>query len=478
MATQGRWGVLFVVLSGQILTALSHRIVNVASPTLTSALATDLSGIVWIMNAYQIVVTGLLLVFGRLADLIGRGRTYVLGLIVFSVGSGMCAAAGSLPQIVAFRIVQGMGGSMMSAAGFAIVAEFFPESQRGRVMGGMLMAYQVGALLGPSLGGFLVEQLPWQSIFLVNLVVGVPGIVLGVTHFGLRGSAPRSKVRVDYVGATLLLVAMTSVTLGLEGFSDPGGTFPAVPVLVVGAASVVLFLWVERRLKAPSLDMALFRKATFSLGVLSALLINIVVLMVHFLMPFYFEGVLHYPPSLVGLLLLIGPAFSMVAGLVGGSLADRFGAVQVSVIGAATLTLGMVTGLRLAEGSPWYDGVLMLVLLGVGIGFYNPSNNSAVISSAPRERMGIASATMQMVRNIGWSLGSPVGSAVFLGSFQSSSGLVIRDFQRLSQYPSFFVSSLHAAIWAGLLLVGVAAVLVAIRTGRGARSEGVLGRRS
>ena len=173
----------------------------------------------------------------------------------------------------------------------------------------------------------------------------------------------------------------------------------------------------------------------------------------------------------VGLLLLIGPAFSMVAGLVGGSLADRFGAVQVSVIGAATLTLGMVTGLRLAAGSPWYDGVLMLVLLGGGIGFYNPSNNSAVISSAPRERMGIASATMQMVRNIGWSLGSPLGSAVFLGSFQSSSGLVIRDFQSLAQYPGFFVSSLHAAILAGLILAGVAAALVAIRTGRGSRSR-------
>ena len=334
----------------------------------------------------------------------------------------------------------------------------------------MLVAFQVGALLGPSLGGFLVEHLPWQSIFLVNLVVGVPGMLLGLRYFGLRSSTARPRVRIDYVGAALLLMVMTSVTLGLEGFSDPRSAVPPFPLLVLGVVSVFLFVGAERRAKEPSLDMALFRRATFSLGVLSALMINIVMIMSNFLMPFYFEGVLHYSPSFVGLLLLIAPVFSIFAGLVGGSLADRFGAVKVSVIGAATIALGMSTGFRLAEGSQWYDGVLMLVLLGVGIGFFNPSNNSAVIGSAPRERMGIASATLQMVRNMGWSLGSPVASAVFLISFQSSSGLGIRDFGGLSQYPTFFVSSLHAAVSVGLLLAGLAAALVAVRSGRDSKN--------
>lgn len=258
MLSQKAWGIIFVVILGQVLNALSHRILNVAAPTLASSLATNLDGIVWVINAYQIAVTGLLLVFGRIADSIGRGRTYVIGLIVFTLGSALSAASSDLTQLIIFRVLQGVGGSMMSAAGLAVLAEFFPESQRGRVLSISLVAYQVGAFLGPSAGGFLIEYFPWQSIFLLNVVMGTPAIILGMKYFGAGSRGPRPVVRIDFFGAAMLLTVMASLTYGLE-ISSTSPTTIGYVMLVVPVLSALILVGFERKIKEPSLDMKLFK---------------------------------------------------------------------------------------------------------------------------------------------------------------------------------------------------------------------------
>lgn len=463
MIRSTRSGALVVIIIGQFLAALSHRILNVAAPTMTSALGTDLSGIVWVVNAYQIVVTGLLLIFGRVADSIGRGRTYLIGLIIFAAGSALSVFAVTLNQLLVFRIVQGFGGGMMTATGIAVVGESFPEHQRGKMLGISLAAYQTGAFVGPSLGGFLVQYFPWQSIFVANVVLALPAIFLGLRQFGIRGGRQATVIKIDYGGAFLMIMTLIALTYGLDAVSSPEASQTSVAALAIGGLLTLVFLGVERKAASPSLDLKMLRQPVYLFGVLSALLINIVSVFIHFLMPFYLEGVLHYPPSLVGLLLLATPLLSIAAGLSAGALLGRFQSTKVATIGALAVAAAMLAGFRLMQTSQWYDVALSLGLLGIGVGVFNPANSSTIMNSTPKDKFGIATATLQMIRNMGWTFGSPIASSAFLLSFHFFSGLTDREFQVLSEYPAFFVSSLHVTLLVGLLLSCLAIVFTSLR---------------
>jgi EmrB/QacA subfamily drug resistance transporter len=418
-----KWHVMAAVAMGIFLATIDGSIVNVALPTLVRAFDTQFAVVQWVVLAYLLTVTTLILSMGRLGDMIGKKPVYAAGLIVFTAGSALCGLAPSVYWLIGFRVLQAVGAAMMMALGTAILTEAFPAAERGRVLGIGGSIVSVGIVAGPVLGGLLIGAFSWRWIFYVNLPIGVLGSIM-VARF-VPDFRPSGEQRFDYLGAGSLFVSLMALLLSLTLGQQAG--FAESRVLLLFAIWLVflaIFVLVERRSSQPMIDLSLFRNRLFSINLITGFITFISIAGTIILMPFYLENVLGYTPRNVGLLLAIVPIAMGSVAPIAGSLSDRLGTRPITVAGLVILALGYYAVSTLTAQTTSLGYILRFLPIGLGMGIFQSPNNSAIMGNAPRARLGIASGLLAITRTLGQTTGIAVLGALWAGRVASRLGSV------------------------------------------------------
>jgi len=409
---RSKWAVLAAVGVGTFMSALDSSIVSALLPTLGTALRASVSAIEWVVVIYLLVVSGLLLIVGRLGDLRGHKDVYVAGFVGFVASSALCGLAGSVGWLVAFRAVQALSAAMLYANAPAILVAAFPPTERGRALGLQAVMTYLGLSVGPPLGGLLATHFGWRSIFLVNVPVGLLGFFLAQRNVA-RDRPGGARPRFDGVGAALFFVGLLSLLLALDQAHAWGWlSAPILGLLCLAAAALAGFTAVERRREEPMLDLSLFASRVFSGAVLSAALSYVAQFAVVFLLPFYlaFRGL---GPDRAGLVLTAQPLAMAVTAPLAGALSDRLGTRGPVVLGLLLLASGLLLLSGAGPATPIPLVLSGLALSGIGFGAFVAPNNSRLLGSAPAHRRGIASGVLAAARNTGMVMGVGLAGAVF-----------------------------------------------------------------
>ena len=453
-------------MMGQLISGVATRIFIVSMPTIAVSLHADILAVSWALIAYQLAGISLSVVFGRLGDIHGRYRIYGAGFVVMTVSSLLCGIAPSVGWLIVFRLVQGVGSAMIASAARVLAMEAMPAGAEGRANGYMTMSYHGGLLLGPPLGGLVIDLLSWRWIFLLLVPIGVAGTVLTIVRArGRRMAAIGRPPAVDYVGAALLVVLTVLLTLLVDRRSAEaiGVGRTSVTIVAFGLA-LAGFLVHERRAVDPVVNLALFRIRMFVFSVLSLLLFAITGSMLTFLLPFYIQGVLHYSPSFMGLLFLSAPILTIGLAVLAGQLTDRVGPRIPASIGLSAIMGGFAVGTLLRVDSHWGLPAMLLACMGIGQGFFNTPNQTAIIGSVPREYRGFATGLVQMVFGVGSLLGISLGGALLTLMFRRYSGMP--DATPSADVPGPFVAAMNTTCAICFVLVTVALVASVMRGGR------------
>ncbi|MBI2712683.1 MAG: MFS transporter [Bdellovibrio sp.] len=450
-----KWWVLASVACGTFMATLDSSIVNIALPTLTKELGPDLYRVKWVVIVYLLVITCSLLPLGRLSDEKGRKPVFQSGYFIFILGSALCGLAPHLGWLVVFRIVQALGASMLMANGPAIITSTFSPRERGAALGTLAMVVSAGLMSGPSVGGFLIGHFGWRSIFWVNIPIGTLGIVL-VHYFVRREGKNKLAQGFDWAGAFIqsLLLLLLMVFFDPPKVSFSGGNPRPISRWLLGAGIFLLILVfnrVEKEVKAPLFDAGLVRNRTFWVANLAGFLIFVAFSAVTVLMPFFLEEVHHFTAQRAGGFMTAIPLTIFVTAPIAGRLSDRFGSQVLSVLGTGVGVISLFImagafGAGVHEQTGEAGLILGLCSVGLATGLFQSPNNSAIMGAVPINKLGVASAVLATIRNLGLILGTSIGTSLFTWRFAVTGN---------------FVSALHTTLY-GAGVVAVGALLVSL----------------
>jgi EmrB/QacA subfamily drug resistance transporter len=408
---QAYWFAVGAVCIGAFMGQLDASIVTLAFPSLEHAFHAGIGAVTWVGLSYLVTLVALVTVVGRFADMVGRKLLYVYGFVVFAAGSAACGLAPNLAALDGFRVLQGAGAAMLQANSLAIINLATPRAALTRAVGVQGAAQALGLALGPSVGGALIAAGGWRLVFLVNVPVGVVGVVAGWL-FIPRSRHLRDRVPLDWTGLALFVPAVAALLVAVSvGERWRWGSAGVVTLFVAGAAAGAGFLVRERRARHPMVDLDLFRRRAFRFGVASALLAYLVTFGVLLVAPYLFERALALGPGGAGLDLMAMPLALGVVALIAGHFAGRVGLRLLTTLGLVLVaaTLGV-----LAFSTPTVGRLVWgLVVIGVGFGLFTPANNAAILSAVPREQSGEASGVVNVTRGIGTALGLALTGLVF-----------------------------------------------------------------
>jgi EmrB/QacA subfamily drug resistance transporter len=409
-----KWPIMAAVSMGIFLATIDGSIVNVALPTLEAELHTSFSLVQWVVVGYLLVITTLLLSFGRWADMIGKKKIYIAGYIIFTLGSLFCGLSSSIYMLIASRLFQAVGASMQMALGMAIVTEAFPPNERGKALGFTGLMVSLGIIAGPTLGGVILGSLSWHWIFFVNLPVGILGTIM-VIRF-VPNVIPGIKQKFDFYGAALLLVSLSSLTIGLTlGELNGFQTLLVYALLALFVITFAGFLYIEKRVTQPMIDLRLFANRLFSINLVTGFLTFMASAGTTILMPYYLQTVMGYTPQKTGLLMAVVPIALGIISPISGSLSDRFGTRPLTVIGLAFMLFGYILVSTLQTDTTALGYILRFLPIGIGAGIFQSPNNSEIMSSAPRESLGVASGLLSLTRTLGQTTGIAILGAIWTG---------------------------------------------------------------
>jgi EmrB/QacA subfamily drug resistance transporter len=419
-----KWYVMAAVAMGIFLSTIDSSIVNLALPTLVRELQTDFPTVQWVILGYLLGLTALMLSVGRLADIRGKKPLYVAGFIVFTIGSVLCGLSPTIYALILFRIVQSIGAAMILALGSAIVTESFPPEERGRALGISGTAVSLGIVIGPTLGGLLIDAFSWRWIFFVNLPVGIIGTLMAIRY--IPAIKPRGGQRFDIWGSLTLVAGLLCLLLALTWGQNIG--FSENRILALFAGSLIFFLaflYIEAHIEDPIIDLSLFLNEKFSVGLITGFITFFVIAGIILLMPFYLENVLGYDTRQVGLMLAIVPIAMGIIAPIAGSVSDRVGTKPITVVGLFILLIGYVGLSALRLDTTAWQYILLFLPIGLGMGVFQSPNNSAIMGSASQEHLGVVSGMLAITRTMGQTMGIALLGALWASRVSSYEGTLL-----------------------------------------------------
>lgn len=444
---------------GIVMDGLDGSIVNVALPTIASAFSTDTGTVAWVIITYLLMMAGLVLVVGSVADRGAMRRIFIFGLALFTIGSAACGLSPTLSVLLAARVVQGIGAAMIAAVAPLLCVRYLPPTMLGAAMGVLGASSSIGFAAGPALGGMITHLLSWHWIFLINIPVGICGILLAARVIPADTPDPGAGATpVDIPGAALLFLAMAAGTFALEEAAALGGLAPAVAaassLCIICAA---LFIVRERLTPHPLIRISLFRNWQFSAVLTAFFLINIVYAGVLYLLPFYLAAGMHYTIAQSGLFLLVPPVVTCIVSIPFGQWSDRYGCRWFAVASCTVFIVFDGIFAVLVPEAGTLPLLIGLVLMGLAIGIAAGPAASRIIENAPEGEEGTGSSLMITTIYFGGVVGTALYATLLTG-FTSAGGVV--PFAELD--PAVFLDGFHLTIIVGLLLLFVPLVLSAI----------------
>ncbi len=414
-----RWALVSLSLS-MLLSSLGTSIANVGLPTLAQVFDASFQQVQWVVLAYLLAITTLIVSTGRLGDLVGRRRLLLTGIAVFSLASLLCSLAPTLGWLIGARTVQGLGAAAMMALTMAFVGATVPRERTGSAMGLLGTMSAIGTATGPSLGGLLIEGVGWQAIFLVSVPLGALGWFLAYRF--LPADRPRATAvheGFDLIGTALLAMTLAAyalaVTLGRGHFAAMN-----LALLLGATVGLGLFVFAQTRVASPLIRLTLFRNPVLSGGLAMSTLVATVIMTTLVIGPFYLAHGLGLQPMVTGLVLAVGPCVAAVTGLPAGRVADRFGAQRMTTAGLVAMALGCLALSLLPQTVGIAGYVVPMVVLTLGYAVFQTANNTTIMSDVTADRRGVVAGMISLSRNLGLITGASVMGAVFAFASQTA----------------------------------------------------------
>ena len=451
-----RWALASLSLS-MLMPSLDTSIANVGLPTLAQAFDASFHEVQWIVLAYLLAITTLIVSAGRLGDMVGRRRLLLFGIGLFTTASLLCGSAPTLMLLIAARAAQGIGAAVMLALTMALASEAAPTGRTGSAMGLLGTMSAVGTTLGPSLGGALIAGFGWRMIFLVNVPLGVMNFLLALRTLPAdRRVAKANRVGFDAVGTLLLGLTLAAYALAMtigRGSFGPHN----LALLTIAVVGIILFAVAESRAASPLLRVAMFREAALSASLVMSVLVSTVMMATLVVGPFYLARALGMGAARVGLVMSAGPLVAALTGVLAGRIVDRFGAHRMTVIGLGGLSAGLVA---LAMAPQWVGvaGYLAAIaIVTVGYALFQTANNTSVMTGASPDQRGVVSGMLGLSRNFGLITGASVMGALFAYAAATT--------DIATAQPAKVSAGMQATFLVAALL-GVAALAIAVRKRR------------
>jgi EmrB/QacA subfamily drug resistance transporter len=406
-----KWWTLGAVSFGLFMIMLDNTVVNVALPAIQSDLQTDLSSLQWIVTGYALTFAALMLIGGKLADAYGRRLIFILGIAVFTLASLWCGLAGSGDMLIAARVVQGAGAAMMNPATLSIIAATFPPRERGTAIGIWAGTAALALAIGPLVGGLLTEHLSWNWIFFVNIPVGV--VAIAASLLLITESKDETHVRLDLPGLFTSGLGLFALTYGLIEANTYGWTSGRIiGSFVVAALALLTFIQLERKQRAPMLDLSLFRSGTYAGANIAMLLVALSMFGIFFFVSLYMQNVLGYSPVRAGAAFLPMTVLIILIAPIAGKLSDRYGSRWLVSIGMVLLAVQLLYLSRLGAHESFWAILPGFLVGGVGMSMTMTPTAAAATRAVPVAKAGVGSAVLNAMRQVGGSLGIALMGAI------------------------------------------------------------------
>jgi EmrB/QacA subfamily drug resistance transporter len=413
--------ILYALMFGPFFSMFDSGLVNVGLPVIAKDFSANMQTVQWAASAYLLTMSALLPIWGSVADRFGRGRIYNLGFFIVSIFTLLCGFAPSLPLLILFRVLQAVGGAMVMANGLAIATETYPASERGKNLGILVSMMAVGSIAGPSIGGIVIGAWGWRAAF--YLTSGVSFAAFATTFFIIpkKKKTSANLPRFDVLGSILLIVSIFTFVYGFSGLGgNPGKRTDAIIALVILLLAFPALLMVEKRKPLPVLDTKLFKNPVFSSALGASLISFSTMYSPTILVPFYLQGTLGFSPTISGLYLLAFPVAMAILSPFSGKLSDRIGSRHLSMAALVINGVALIVFGFIGSGSPHWLILIPLFGMGIGLGLFQSPNNSTVMGSLPKEKLGMGNGIIQLVKNLGMVIGISFSTLAFTSLMKGS----------------------------------------------------------
>lgn len=454
---------MFILMNVVLLTfmaCLDASIVNVALPIMADKLAVTTEAISWVVTAYLLVIATTILIYGRLGDIKGKTKVFQFGIVLFTIGSLLCGISNTFTMLVIARIIQAIGAAGAMATNQGIITHVFPANERGRALGISGTFVALGALVGPPLGGFIVSVLSWQYIFLINVPIGVFTFIMGQRI--LPTDHVDTKEKLDIKGALLILIAILALFGALIFGENVGYTNPLIIMsFLTAVCSFIIFIRIEKKVKIPLLDLEIFRNKLFSLSIFCGFISFVAISCSNIILPFYLQDVMRLSPGVTGMIMMAYPLILAVVAPTSGYLSDKIGSEFLTFMGLIFTSLGLFLMVLLNEYSHILPIVVFIAVMSMGNGLFQSPNNSLIMSTVSKNKLGIAGSVNALIRNLGMVFGISLATTLLYNRMSYKLGYEVADYIQ-GQEQAFIYGMRVVYITAGTICA-IGALLTAYR---------------
>jgi EmrB/QacA subfamily drug resistance transporter len=457
---KNRWIILFNVVLMTFMACLDSSIVNVALPVMADKLGVSMASIGWVVTSYLIIIASTILIFGRLGDIKGKTKIFKFGIILFTAGSLMCGLSNSLFVLVIARVIQAVGAAGTMSTSQGIIAQVFPSTERGRALGITGTFVALGTMVGPPLGGFIVSVLSWKYIFLINVPIGLITFFMGIRVLPKFENDMGEKL--DIIGSILFIIAVVlmfgSITQGQDiGFDNP----VIIAGFLIAVLSLIAFIIVEKKVKAPLLHLSIFENKLFSLSIFCGFISFIAISCPSIIQPFYLQDVLKLSPAVTGLFMIVYPLTLSIVAPISGYLSDKIGSEFLTFLGLVFTSLGLLLMSTLNEYSSLWTLTVFVIIMSIGNGLFQSPNNYLVMSTVPRNKLGVAGSVNALVRNLGMVFGISLSTTLLY--YEMSRRIGYRVVNYVEGRDDIFVNGMSYVYITAAIICAIGALLTAFR---------------
>lgn len=455
-----KWIILSVVVIMTFMGCLDSSIVNIALPTMSKNLNVNMGSIEWVVTSYLIVISASILFWGRLGDIIGKVRVFQAGLVIFTIGSLLCGLSTNITFLIISRCIQAIGAAGYMATNQGIITHVFPPNERGRALGTVGTFVALGTLVGPALGGFIVSVLSWKYIFLINIPIGIVTFFLSIKVMPKNNEI--KEIKLDLRGTILFAISVISFYFTFTYGDRLGYINPIIiSTSIITVASIIYFIKLEKKIENPLLDLSIFKNSLFSISIICALISFLTIGSNNIIQPFYLQDVLGLSPDVSGLYMMIYPIILAIVAPLSGYLSDKIGSEILTLIGLILMMIGIGGMATITENTAIVYYITFIAIMSLGNGLFQSPNNSLVMSTVSKDKLGIAGSVNALVRNIGIVLGVSLATTTLYNRMSYKVASRVENY--IPGRPDVFIYGMHYVYIIAFAICSVGVVITAIR---------------